>query len=403
MTHISLLKTFKYDFIVGPAKFNSKIENPFADEITSFLHDLSKAILKDAKSRNFPDLITFGYWIRKSNLKKIASHYDDIDLRIGHGLAFHVSPNNVPMNFAFSFAFSLLSGNSNIVRLPSREFDQVNLFLNIYKEVSKNYETIKKTNSFIKYDSSEIKLTEYLSLNADARIFWGGDIATKKLKSFDSKEGCIDIIFSDKRSGSVIHADKALELDEKKLNQLCKAIYNDIFLMDQNACSSPKIFFWLSKKADSQEKAKKLIWPKVSKIAKNNYEINPSQVMDKLNNAFKNVANFQSSGSVLNYENFLNIHTISNESYDEDIWLENSGYIFEININSLVQISPFINSKFQTLTYFGFSKDQLKDFIFNTKPSGIDRLVPIGTALEIGQIWDGYDLIRSLSRIIQIS
>ena len=56
--------------------------------------------------------------------------------------------------------------------------------------------------------------------------------------------------------------------------------------------------------------------------------------MDKLNNAFKNVANFQSSGSVLNYENFLNIHTISNESYDEDIWLENSGYIFEININS---------------------------------------------------------------------
>ena len=125
--------------------------------------------------------------------------------------------------------------------------------------------------------------------------------------------------------------------------------------------------------------------------------------MDKLNNAFKNVANFQSSGSVLNYENFLNIHTISNESYDEDIWLENSGYIFEININSLVQISPFINSKFQTLTYFGFSKDQLKDFIFNTKPSGIDRLVPIGAALEIGQIWDGYDLIRSLSRIIQIS
>ena len=131
--------------------------------------------------------------------------------------------------------------------------------------------------------------------------------------------------------------------------------------MDQNACSSPKIFFWLSKKADSQEEAKKLIWPKVSKIAKNNYEINPSQVMDKLNNAFKNVANFQSSGSVLNYENFLNIHTISNESYDEDIWLENSGYIFEININSSSDF-PFHKFEISDIHISDFQRS-IKDFI----------------------------------------
>ena len=29
---------------------------------------------------------------------------------------------------------------------------------------------------------------------------------------------------------------------------------------------------------------------------------------------------------------------------------------------------------------------------------GVDRLVPIGSSLEIDLIWDGYDVIKSLSR-----
>ena len=35
-------------------------------------------------------------------------------------------------------------------------------------------------------------------------------------------------------------------------------------------------------------------------------------------------------------------------------------------------------------------------------PNGIDRLIPIGRALEFSEIWDGYDLIRNLSRIIDL-
>jgi hypothetical protein len=32
--------------------------------------------------------------------------------------------------------------------------------------------------------------------------------------------------------------------------------------------------------------------------------------------------------------------------------------------------------------------------------SGIDRIVPVGKALDMGVIWDGYDLIRTMSRIV---
>jgi hypothetical protein len=34
---------------------------------------------------------------------------------------------------------------------------------------------------------------------------------------------------------------------------------------------------------------------------------------------------------------------------------------------------------------------------------GVDRIVPIGTALDIGIYWDGYDLIRTLSRVILVN
>ena len=61
-----------------------------------------------------------------------------------------------------------------------------------------------------------------------------------------------------------------------------------------------------------------------------------------------------------------------------------------------------INNKYQTLTYFGLNKDILKNFILKNQLEGIDRIVPIGQALDISFFWDGYDLNRILSRVVDI-
>ena len=45
---------------------------------------------------------------------------------------------------------------------------------------------------------------------------------------------------------------------------------------------------------------------------------------------------------------------------------------------------------------------ELYEFFKKEKLSGVDRIVPIGTALDIGPIWDGYDIIKILSREIEI-
>ena len=64
------------------------------------------------------------------------------------------------------------------------------------------------------------------------------------------------------------------------------------------------------------------------------------------------------------------------------------------------EIIPIISNKFQTLTYFGLNKLSLKDFVIDNKLNGIDRIVPIGQALDISLTWDGFGVIESLSRII---
>ena len=61
-----------------------------------------------------------------------------------------------------------------------------------------------------------------------------------------------------------------------------------------------------------------------------------------------------------------------------------------------------INRKFQTLTFFGIDPLYLRNEVVKANLKGIDRIVPIGKAMDIGTIWDGHDLIRELSRLIAL-
>ena len=71
---------------------------------------------------------------------------------------------------------------------------------------------------------------------------------------------------------------------------------------------------------------------------------------------------------------------------------------FQFDGLKIDQLKREVNSKFQTCTYFGFEKMVKKNIIENKL--GIDRIVPIGQALDISMIWDGYDLTSSLTRAL---
>ena len=63
-------------------------------------------------------------------------------------------------------------------------------------------------------------------------------------------------------------------------------------------------------------------------------------------------------------------------------------------------MKKIITNRYQTMTYYGVEKKDLKEFIQSNQILGIDRIVPIGRAFDMGPVWDGYDIIYSLSRVV---
>lgn len=47
-------------------------------------------------------------------------------------------------------------------------------------------------------------------------------------------------------------------------------------------------------------------------------------------------------------------------------------------------------------------KSELESFVLENQLYGIDRIVPIGHITDFDLVWDGYDLIRTLSRVVGI-
>ena len=179
----------------------------FSLETRLFLSELSKALFNTEEIRKYEDLASFAFWCRKSNLERISAEYQSFKYQIGRGLALHISPSNVPVNFAFSFAFGLLSGCSNIVRIPSKEYPQVGIINSNIFNLFKNSEftRIKNMNRFITYEKDQL-VNDYLSKLVNARLIWGGDETIKEIKKSPTKPRCIDICFSDRYSFSIINA-----------------------------------------------------------------------------------------------------------------------------------------------------------------------------------------------------
>ena len=59
-----------------------------------------------------------------------------------------------------------------------------------------------------------------------------------------------------------------------------------------------------------------------------------------------------------------------------------------------------VKRKYQTLSYIGFEPDELRSFVRINGLRGIDHVAPVGHTMDFALTWDGYDLIRTLSRRI---
>jgi len=387
-------------FLVGDKIVATHPFSPYDELLCEFLNDLSTELRSYKESLIYPDIMAFAFWCRKANIAKLKKNFINKELRLGLGVVFHIAPSNVPVNFAFSFVFGLLSGNANIVRVPSKPFPQIDIICSAISRLvaSDKYIEIKAMNSFVRYEQND-KITGAFSANCNARIIWGGDLTIRNIRKLAVQERCIDIAFSDRYSLCVIDAPSIIKLDEADLIRLSERFYNDTYLMDQNACSSPHLIVW---QGGENAKAKERFWKAVYHTAVEKYQLAAVSSVDKYTMLCQNAIEFKNIDSFKKHGNYVYRIGLDRVPDDIDSLRGKFGYFFEYDADDINSIAHIINTKYQTLTYYGVNKSELVNFVIKNRLSGIDRIVPVGNALDMDVIWDGYDIVRSLSRIIEV-
>lgn len=366
---------------------------PFDDLVLAFFNDLASLLMKN---REYSDVATFGFWCRKAALQQEKAKYDDLSERFGKGIVFHSTPSNVPVNFAFSFAAGLLAGNANIVRLPGKPFEQVEIISDaVRKLLEEKYQELAPYICFVKFPPVKA-IADWFSGICNVRVIWGGDRTVAELRQSPIPARTTEITFADRHSIAVIDADAYLAAEKKDI--IIQNFYNDTYYTDQNACTSPRIIFWQGKEKGL---AKIDFWKRVHDLVKAKYKLAPVQSVGKLN-AMYHVASRKDVKKVPNEDMLVTRLEVKQMDRDLMDYKYNSGFFFEKDIEDLSDIEMVCDIRCQTLTYYGIREAEIREFLLKTRPRGIDRAVPMGKSMDFTLIWDGCDLIRQMSRRIII-
>lgn len=395
----------KIQYLVGNKKLVLDLNEvspkaPFADDVLDFLNDLSKELMSSRDAKAFPDVVTLGFWLRKSSLLKLKERFvlDDSCTYVGRGVAFHIAPSNVPVNYAYSLFTGLICGNMNIVRIPSKEFPQVSIINRAINKVLETHEEIRPYIILTRYGRDK-DINDALSAVCDVRIIWGGDTTIAELRKSQIPPRSTEITFADRYSLAVIDSDEYMKIaaDEKRAGRIASDFYNDTYLSDQNACTSPRVVVWIG---NEKEKAKEQFWNELHRIVKTKYHFQRIQGVDKMSLQYISAASNPGTMKMNKKIDNCLIRIQTSELKDKLMdYRGNSGYFYEYDCEDILDIRSFCNNTHcQTIGLIG-DKSIVKPLL-NSGIRGVDRVVAVGHTMDFDFVWDGYNLVERLTRVI---
>ncbi|MDR3279818.1 MAG: hypothetical protein LBT23_04840, partial [Synergistaceae bacterium] len=242
----------RISYLVGRGLPDMPPRPPYDGLVCSFLGALSDLLMKE---RAYPDVVSFAFFCRRANIARLKKEFGTGETRLGRGMAFHVTPSNIPINFAFSLVFGLLSGVSNVVRVPARDWPQVDAVCGAINALLERDEFRGMRNgvTMARYERDD-EITGYFSGHCDARVIWGGDETVASIRKIPIPPRAVEITFADRYSLCVIGGAAIAEAGEDTMTRLAEDFYNDTYLVDQNACSSPNLVVWLGATDEAREK-----------------------------------------------------------------------------------------------------------------------------------------------------
>lgn len=370
---------------------------PFAESTLSFLATMSKELRSIPEAKAYPDVITLGFWLRRASLNRLKERFafHDNNIHMGRGLAFHIAPSNVPVNYAYSLVTGLITGNANIIRIPSKSFPQVDIINEAICRALAQHEGLRPYISLVRYDR-EKEINDLLSSIADVRVVWGGDATIADIRRSPMPPRAVEVAFADRFSFAVIDSVAYLAMEDKQ--RVAKDFYNDTFLTDQNACTSPRLVVWIGSK---KEEAKEEFWNALHNLVKKEYGFQAIMGINKLTSSCLSAIHMDGISPEPPSDNLIVRVKVPKVTPQLIELRDNSGFFFEYDCENVLDLKELCeDTRVQTIGIIGSNK--ILTPLVQSGIKGVDRIVPVGKTMDFCLIWDGYNLVEKLTRTIHI-
>ena len=380
---------------------------PFGEPTVEFLNEVSRQLLADRAARAWPDVVTLGFWLRKASVLSMRERFlaGRTGLLLGRGAAFHIAPSNVPVNYAYSLFAGLLCGNANIVRVPSKDFAQIALIDRAIAAALEKHPAMAARIALVRY-GREQRINNVFSALCDVRIVWGGDATIAELRRSPLPPRATEVTFADRYSLAVLDAGRYMALTGgdaagQAAARIAADFYNDTYLTDQNACTSPRAVVWLGA-ANARAAAKACFWEALYRQVREKYALQPIQAVDKLATVCQAcAAGLGRMTRVLTPDNRLVRVQVTELPAALMDYRGNSGYFYEYDCDDILALRDFCaDTRCQTVGLLGDAA--LLDPLLRAGIKGVDRVVPLGRTMDFDLLWDGYDLVERLTRTVRL-
>lgn len=100
-----------------------------------------------------------------------------------------------------------------------------------------------------------------------------------------------------------------------------------------------------------------------------------------------------------NFVNRVEVEKLSGELMD---YKNGGGYFFEYEAKHLDEIVPVLTKQCQTVSVLGIDKKDVKEIVYHYGVRGVDRIVSLGQTMGLEFVWDGYQMIEAMSRVVYV-
>ncbi len=375
---------------------------PFSPEIRDFCAKLSRRLFTDPRSKKLPDLQALAFHLRPAEIQRLEDVFRaTAPPRLQpRGLALHIAPANVETMFVYSWLFSALMGNRNIVRISSDAPETALLLAHAFAEVLEDApEAIRQSIAIVQY-GHDSAITGGFSEACDVRVIWGGVETVRAIRAIPLAPRATEIVFADRYSFAVLRAGAYLALDPAGRAALADKFFNDTFWFDQMACSSPRLVVWHGDRDETTQAARAFYGDLAAAIKRRGHSPDTGTSLTR----FAFACRAALDGPVTTVERhgggFETVALVELTPFCREHC--GGGLLYQFHTADLSPLGEFVDRRDQTVTYFGYDGESLEELARRLSTRGVDRIVPIGKALEFGRYWDGYDLFLEFSRHVDL-